>query len=400
MVTIIAFIVILGIIIFVHELGHFLAAKISGVGVETFAFGFPPKIWGKKIKGTEYKINLVPFGGYVKLLGEGEDPEEVELINIEKNMDGKKAKKLFDVGTLHLLFIFSAGVLMNILLAIVAVWLLFMVGFKPIELGALSQKIYPGISGNGGIHSSLAVKIDEVEKSTPADKKGLKAGDIITKVDGKNVYFSNEVISAIQGVVTDQGAKVDLTILRDGSEKNYQLLTYKSKLKDSQGKEIEVNRIGIVLETTGKIQAGPFSALKASFIACGNILKFTLIGIGDLFYKIFFHFQLSKNIAGPIGVIAGTSYYAHLGLTAVIQFAVILSIGVALFNILPIPALDGGYVAFTIIESVIRRRIPTMVKNYLTLAGFASLIILILIVSYRDFMTFDVGNYLLKLIGK
>jgi regulator of sigma E protease len=399
MVTFIAFIVILGIIIFVHELGHFLAAKICGVGVETFAFGFPPRIWSRKFKGTEYKINLIPFGGYVKLQGEGKDTEEVGLINVEKDKN-RKTKNLFDVGTLESIFIFSAGVLMNILIAVLAVWMLYLVGFKPIELGQLSQKIFPGIDGNGGVESTLEVKVEEVEKDTPAAQEGLKTGDTILEVDGKKVYFAGEVVTAIQEVADENGAKVDLKVKSGSETRDVELSTYKSKVKDNRGQEHEINRIGILMNTTGEIQSGIASGLKSALITTGNIVKYTLLGIGDLFYKIFAKFQLSENIAGPIGVVAGTSYYAQLGISALVQFAVILSVGVALFNILPIPALDGGYVAFTIIESIIRKKIPTSVKNALTLGGFAALILLILIVTYRDFISFGVSNYLLKLIGK
>lgn len=404
MITFLAFVIILGVIIFVHELGHFLAAKAFGVGVETFAFGFPPKIWSKKVKGTVYKINLIPFGGYVKLLGENEDREEDSSIVEEDNKKEKKSNKqvgknLYDVGTVEHLVIFSAGAAMNILVAMLGVWLLFVIGFTPIELGPLSQEIYPGIDGLGGIESTLDVKIEDVEKDTPADKEDLRPGDIIRKVDGVTVYFSGEVINIIQGKVDEDGAKVVLSIERNGEILEKELSTYKSKVKDNQGNEQEINRVGIVLDTVGELQAGPLTAVKAAAISMFNIIKFTFIGIWDLFYKIFTSFSLSENIAGPIGVVAGTSYYAQLGIIALLQFAIILSIGVALFNILPIPALDGGYVMFTLIESIIGRKIPMRVKNALTLAGFAALILLIIIVSARDFISFGVTNYLLELIG-
>lgn len=403
MITAITFIIVFGLIVFVHELGHFLAAKFLGVGVKTFAFGFPPKLWSKKIGETEYAINLIPFGGYVKLEGEYEETDEVDtIISENKGIESKKPKsrKLFDQRPLGLLLIFSAGVLMNILTAVVILWICFMVGFKPIELGQFSQKVYPGINGSNGVKSSVEVKIDEVEKNTPAEKNGLQKNDVIVKVDGKNVYFADEVVNIIQGKVTDKGAKVDLVIKRDNGLLEKTLNTYKSNLKGANGKEYEVNRVGIVLETTGKLKANPINAIKAAVISVGNLTKFTIVGIGDFFGKIFTKLNLSENVVGPIGLVVTTGYFAHLGIGAIVQFAAILSLSVALFNILPIPALDGGYVAFTVIEVAIRRKISLKVKSIVNMVGFAALIALMVAVSFRDFITFDVGQYILKLIGR
>jgi regulator of sigma E protease len=409
MTTFITFVIVFGLIIFVHELGHFLAAKFLGVGVKTFAFGFPPRLWSKKIGETEYAVNLIPFGGYVKLEGETEETEEIDTIILEEKRSGKergakknsqKSGKLYDQKPSGLLLIFSAGVLMNILAATVIIWFCFIVGFKPIELGEYSQKVYPGIDGSAGVISTLEVKIDEVEKNTPAEKEGVKSGDIVLEVDGKKVYFGGEVVKIIQSKATDKGARVQLKIKRGNQKLDKTLSTYKSKIKDSKGKELEVNRVGLVLETTGKLKAGPFSAISASVTSSWHLTKYTIIGIVDFFGKILTQLKLSDKVVGPIGLVVVTNYFAHLGLGAIVQFAAILSLSVALFNILPIPALDGGYIAFTLVEVSSKRKISLKTKNIINLIGFSALIVLMLFVTFRDFFAFDVWDFILKLTGR
>jgi len=403
MITAITFILVFGFIIFIHELGHFLAAKYAKVGVKVFAFGFPPKIWSKKVGQTEYKINLIPFGGYVKLEGEDEETDEIETIIVEKEhakRNSKKTNKLFDQSAGTLLLIFSAGVLMNLISAFIILVFLFLVGFKPIELGEFSRNIFPGVNGEGGIKSTVQVVVAEVESDTPAEKEGIKQGDVILKVDGKEIYFSDELVTVVRSRITENGAKVSLTIERNGQTITKNLSTYKSKVKVSDNEEKEVNRIGIVPETKGTLQGGLFSAIRAAFITEVGIAKYTIIGIYDFFSRIFTQFKLSENMVGPIGLVVVTNYFSHLGIEAILQFAVILSISVALFNILPIPALDGGFIAFTLVELATRKKIPLRIKNTITLVGFALLMGLMIIVTFRDFFTFDVWQYILKLINK
>ncbi|MEI7690441.1 MAG: M50 family metallopeptidase [bacterium] len=403
MITAITFILVFGFIIFIHELGHFLAAKYAKVGVKVFAFGFPPKIWSKKVGETEYKINLIPFGGYVKLEGEDEETEEIETIIVEKKRNSAtrgKTNKLFDQNAATLLLIFSAGVVMNLVSAFLILVLLFIVGFKPIELGEFNRNIFPSVDRAGDIKSTVRVVVAEVEKNTPAEKEGIRKGDIIVSVDGKKVYFSDELVSIVRSRITKNGANVNLTIDRDGQTLTKSLTTYKSKIKTSDNQEKEVNRIGIVPETDGTLKGGLFASMKAAFITEVGIAKYTVIGIYDFFSKIFTQFKLSENMVGPIGLVVVTNYFSHLGLEAILQFAVILSVSVALFNILPIPALDGGFIAFTLIEIVTRRKIPLRLKNTINLVGFALLMSLMIIVTFRDFFTFDVWQYILKLVNK
>jgi regulator of sigma E protease len=396
MITALTFIIVFGLIVFVHELGHFTAAKLLKVKVHVFAFGFPPRIWSKKVGDTEYAINLIPFGGYVRLEGENEELEDKK--STSKKTDGSKS--LLELKAPGLLLIYSAGVLMNVFAAFILVWLCFVIGFQPIDLGNYNQKIFPGVNNTSGIHSTVAIKVDQVETNTPAEKVGIRAGDKIIKVDNKNVYFTEDVIDEIQSKVTKNGATVDLTINRDGSTLEKTLSTYKAKVKLVDNQTVETNRIGVVLETDGNLKTNPINAIGVAAKTTWNIAKYTIYGIVDFFVKIFTQFRLTQNVVGPIGLVEVTNYFAQLGVMAVVQFAIILSISVALFNILPIPALDGGYVAFTLAELISKRKISLKTKNIIVMIGFLLIIALLVVVTFRDFITFDVWNFILKLFGR
>jgi len=396
MITVLAFIFVFGLIVFVHELGHFLAAKAFGVEVKTFAFGFPPRIWSKKVGKTTYAINALPLGGYVSLRGE----DEYDLYNeIAKDLGEKmteeqyqaalvqaKEKESVNNGSLlskkpwQLITIFVSGVVMNILLAIVLLYICFLVGFQPI-FGNMWQ--HPGIS------NSLKVAITEVEKNTPAETEGIKPGDVIVAVDGTKYYTSTDVLAVIRGKNTSDGAKVTLDIKRGNESMVKTLSTYKAKVAATGG-EKEVSRIGIVLETQGKVRGNIVSGLGAAISEVIGAIKITFIGIFDLFGQLFTKFQLSDNVSGPVGIVVATNYFASLGFIYLLQFAFVLSVSLAVFNILPIPGLDGGHIAIVLTEAITRRKFSTKAKNIIQLVGFGALILLMIAVSVKDFINFDI----------
>jgi regulator of sigma E protease len=376
MLTIISLILILGLLVFVHELGHFVAAKIIGVEVKTFAFGFPPRLWSKKIGETTYAINALPLGGYVSMRGEGDVEDE-----------GKEAENphsLVSKTPWQQLFVFVSGVLMNVVLAFVLLYLSFLIGFQP---------IYSGMWEHPGVQNNLQVSITDIEKGTPAEAEGLQAGDIIKQVEGKDVYLSNEVLTIIRGQNTDSGSKVKLTILRNGESMQKTLTTYKAKVAGSGGKEVEVSRVGVVLETSGKIKGNIFSSFGAAFSEVGHILKLTFIGIVELFQQLLLKFTVSDNVTGPVGIYMATGYFASLGFMYLVQFAALLSLSLAVFNILPIPGLDGGHIATIAVEAITRKKFPTKTKNMIQLVGFGLLIILMITITIKDFINFDIMGY-------
>ena len=202
-ITVLALIFVFGVIVFSHELGHFIAAKLLGVKVETFAFGFPPRLWEKKIGQTTYALNVIPLGGYVNLKGEDEISEQS---NVKPDSDSLWAKKPWEK-----IVIFAAGVVMNFILAVILLSICYMVGFAPIA---------PGMADFPGITTTQHVEIASVEKNAPADKQGIVSGDTIVSVDGKKTLTSNDVISAISAAASGGRNTVQVELLHQGNRES------------------------------------------------------------------------------------------------------------------------------------------------------------------------------------
>jgi regulator of sigma E protease len=397
MITVLAFIFVFGLLVFVHELGHFLAAKAFGVEVKTFAFGFPPRLWEKKVGETTYAINALPLGGYVSLRGEDEYDlyneiakdlgEEATEEQYQTALDAARATENANTGSLlskktwQLITIFISGVAMNILLAIVLLYICFVVGFQP---------IYGEMWKHPGITNDLKAVVSEVEKGTPAETEGIKAGDVITRVDGQIYYTSADVLAVVRAKNTDEGAKVVLDIERDGQVMTKTLATYKAPVMGAGGKERLVSRTGLVLETSGTIRGGAISSIGASVSEVIKATKLTFVGVIDLFGMLITKLKLSDNVTGPVGIVVATNYFAKLGFVYLLQFAFILSISLAVFNVLPIPGLDGGHIAIVLTEAVTKRKFSTKTKNFIQLIGFGALISLMIAVSIKDFINFDI----------
>lgn len=397
MLTIIAFIFVFGLLVFVHELGHFLAAKAFGVEVKTFAFGFPPRIWSKKVGKTTYAVNALPLGGYVSLRGEDESAiynEAIEKLGegateerVEQAVVKARAEEQVNIGSMmakkpwQLVTIFISGVVMNLLLAVTLLYVCYLVGFQP---------IFGNMWEHPGVTNTLKVGIVEVEKGTPAETEGILPGDVILTVDGQNYYTSTDVLTVIRSKSTDDGAKVTLGIQRGSKQITKTLSTYKASVATSGGKQKEVSRIGIVLETNGKIRGNIISSVGASVSEVIKAIKLTFVGIFGLFGDLFTKFQLSDNVSGPVGIVVATNYFVGLGFIYLLQFAVVLSVSLAVFNILPIPGLDGGHIAIVLTEALTKRKFSSKTKGTIQLVGFAALILLMVAVSIKDFINFDI----------
>ncbi len=380
MITALAFIFVFGMLVFVHELGHFLAARLMGVTVKTFAFGFPPTLFKKKVGDTEYKLNLIPLGGYVSMLGE------------EEELTGDPKASNVDPGSLaakepwQIVIIMIAGVLMNVVLAIVLFAICYTVGFQPILEGASRHK---------GITNDMRVKIISVEKDSPAFKAGLAPSDIILSVDGKVVHTDTEVVSIISAKIDPVANVTKLVIKRGDSEITKDVAAYKSKVKLANGSEREVSRVGITLDNTGSVHGDFFSSVGAAFATVWDVTVLTFDGIIGLFRQLLLHFQISNQVSGPVGIVVMTNYFAQLGFVPLLQFAAVLSISLAIFNVLPIPALDGGQIIVTALEMVMRRKFSARTKNTVQLVGFAFIIGLFLIITVKDLLNFGIIKYII-----
>ncbi len=372
--TVILFLFILGILVFVHELGHFVAAKKLGVKVEEFAFGFKPKIWSVKKGETTYAINAIPLGGYCTLYGQDENL-------LEGNKKSKEPKdfdrSFMSKSPLSKIIILVAGVAMNFLLAWIIFTIILITGFEPLVSGMVEGR---------GVKILEPVKITSVEKNSPAQKVGLKKNDLILAVDNKAIGSSLEVVSKIY---EKNGKEATLEIKRGDQILNLGITPRKNPPKDS-------GPIGIGL-AGGKIGAVWY---KAPFVAMGQVGKLTgmTVGaVGNFVNKLFVKREISKEVSGMVGVGFATDVVRKLGLTYVLQFIALISVSLGVMNLLPIVPLDGGHVFVTVIEKIRKKRLSENQMQWFGMGGLAFILLLVVVTTYSDIMRFSVWDRLVNL---
>ncbi len=348
MTTLLATIFVLGLLVFVHELGHFLAAKRAGVRVERFSLGFPPKMFGWKIGETEYMISWLPLGGYVKLAGESlEEEESKQPYSLQVKPAWVKA------------IIFAAGPLMNFITALVLLWGVFFV------------------SGDVEIDKSRIV-IGNVAPGSPAEKAGIKPGDVVFSLNGERIARFDSLAEKIYAL---PGQPVALAWVSGSDTLRKTLVTMKEESYNEKGEKIFIGRIGIQ-------QA--FSRKPVGFLVAGERAGITTIAFtGQVvrFVRGLFTREFSlKSVGGPVFISKIAGQEASRGFSSLLFFTALLSVNLALLNLLPIPALDGGHLLFLVIEGVIRRPISIKARAIVTQIGFGLLLLLIVFVTYNDVM--------------
>ncbi len=354
MLTLLIFIIILGLLIFVHEFGHFLAARRAGVEVEEFGFGFPPRLFAtKKIKGTVYSLNLLPLGGFVKIRGEGGEEKENPKSFASKKISWR-------------VLILSAGVLMNLVLGIA----LLSAGFA---LGL------PTAVGDEEAFGNAKVQISFLEKDSPAEEAGIKIGDQILalkSVRGETSEISK--VSEVQNFVAEnKGGEVILT-LRRGQEV-FSLKTTPRELSPEGQGPLGVALARVVLVSYPLDQA-IWLGVKETF----QLLILIFSALGALIWGVFSNGQLVADVAGPVGIFSITGQAAQMGFIYLLQLTALLSINLAVINILPFPALDGGRIFFLILEKIKGSPVSLKVEQAVHAAGFSLLILLMIVITLRD----------------
>lgn len=344
---IIVFILILSILILVHELGHFIAAKKNGVKVEEFGLGFPPRIFSRKIGETIYSINLLPLGGFVKVYGE-------EYHEKTKN---KKRAFVYKKPWQKALIIVS-GVIGNLLLA----WVL------------LSYLATQGIQV-----PTNQVVIEDVQKNTPAQIAGLKKGDII-----KAVKFENKVIlvkkpeDLIKIANNKTGKEMLLSIKNTKGEESFVRLSARKNYPKNQGP------LGVSISAT-ELKKYPF--FQAPIIGIEYTYKYLILilaGFGELLKNLFTFQKPAFEIAGPVGIAQFTGQALKVGQGALLEFMAILSINLAVLNIFPFPALDGGRLAFVLYEWVTKKQINKNFERSANTIGMLILLSFVFIITIND----------------
>ena len=433
--TILSFIIVLGILVTAHELGHFLVAKALGIGVERFSIGFPPKMFGFTRGETEYCISWIPLGGYVKLKGEG--PEEDEII------EDPDDPKLFSARPpLQRAAVILAGPVMNLIFAFMVMPLVFVAGVavssyfdEPpvtawVEPGSLADKagIVPGdliLSVNGqdtatwelffeeasrtgdnnlniqvqgaagirwvnlelgeaeggliGIQPPLEPVIGALTPGFPAQKAGVKEGDLILSLGHIPVHHWSEMARIIHA---SAGKALTLKVQRGEEELS---LSVTPTLDEKTGKGL----IGIAPLSKSDIRRfGPAEALSKGYDENMRLLKLTFSFVWDLVTG-----QSSiKNMGGPIMIFQVTGQVARAGMGQFLHFMAFLSLQLGILNLFPIPVLDGGHLVFLTAEGIMRRPLDLRTREMAQRVGFFLLITLIVVISYNDIVRILAGR--------
>ncbi|MDD3939996.1 MAG: site-2 protease family protein [Candidatus Pacebacteria bacterium] len=398
--TILIFIIILLVLVLVHEAGHFFAAKISKVRVDEFAFGFPPKLFSKKKGETTYSFNAIPIGGYVKIYGENGLDQEGEQKKTEKDLLKEKPDFKRSFAHKHPLikiFILSAGVIMNLILAYIFITAsVYSTTTFAIDRNSEEYKIFVD---EGRIRNET-VLIANVLKNSPAEMAGLKVGDEVLKIylnsedvigqvsDKKSIDLDrasgDEITQEVSETINDEENKHgDSITIEYKSREGEELSTTLAGVYNVEGNK-DKKMIGIAFAKTATINLKLSEAIKMGFSQTVEFTELTLVGFKDLFVNLFTKGDFSKDITGPVGIFGMVGDAASLGFNYLLLFSAVLSISLAIFNILPFPALDGGRILFVLIEWISGKRISEKWQGLLNGAGFILLIILMIVVTVKD----------------
>ncbi len=364
MITALLFFIVLGILVFVHELGHFVVAKWAGIRVDEFGLGFPPRLFGKKIGETIYSLNLIPFGGYVKIFGENADDEPSPDAGPEQDRARNFSRKNRAVQAAVL----SAGVCANVIFA----WLIISAGF----MAGMPTPV--GTYGPGDIINPR-LEVTGVTASSPADRAGLRPGDVIAGLSAGGAVTSatpspDEVVNFI-----DSHGTVPITIdVSRGSA--HEVFTVIPKQGILAGRPA----IGISMDEIGTAQFSFFRAFWEGAKTTGDVLQSIVVGLYGFFVQLFtFQANLSE-VSGPVGIANLVGDAAALGFINLVMLTAFISLNLAVINIIPFPALDGGRLLFVVVEAIRRKALPARVTLIANSVGFALLIALMVVVTYKD----------------
>jgi len=342
-----AFVVVIGILVFIHELGHFLAARLCKVGVDVFSLGFGPKLFKKKYGRTEYCISAIPLGGYVKMVGEEPgttiDPADASLSFNHKSLLKKS-------------IIVAAGPAFNFLLSLFIFYVLYQFS---------------------GLYMATPV-VGKVMENTPAQAAGLQSGDIIKEID-KQPIESFEDISKV--ISTGTGKELNIVIQRGGQLTYVTLIPEKRVGKNVFGEDVDKYVIGILgTGETFHISLSPLQAMGRSISDTYGLVKLTILSV----VKMVTGSVSADNLGGPLMIAQMAGEQAKAGVVNFVWFIALLSVNLGIINLFPIPVLDGGHLMFFGIEAVTGKSVSEKLREKLIQFGAAMLVALMVFVFYND----------------
>jgi len=433
MITFLAFIFVLSLLVFVHELGHFTVAKLSGIGVERFSIGLPPRLMGVRIGETEYCLSMIPFGGYVKMTGQDDfsyDESEDDVIGPE-DFRGKPVPVKIAV--------LVAGSLMNLFTAVFIFSLLFWTeGFpeKSNRIGYVTEGTYakelglkPGDeivaldgekiemldqalfslftednvtltvrdhSGERTVHVKRKLKeyedfgvlpyydakIERTIEESPAETAGFMPGDIVRAIDDE--FIDGGWIHMTEIIRINPDREIVFTVERNGSNIRIPVVVGHQVEQTPDGSKKTVGKVGLAIRYS-TIKVGGFEAIRLAFDRTIYIAVHTL----DFFVKLVTGRMSPKLLGGPVLIaqIAGES--AKSGLSSLMGFTAFISINLRVLNLLPFPVLDGGHITILLIETVIRRKFSVRVRMAIQQAGSIILLLFMIYITFNDILRFD-----------
>ena len=335
----------------VHEFGHFIVAKRLGVGVEKFSFGFGPKLFSVKRGGTEYLISAIPLGGYIKMAGD--EPGEKLTGEICEFLSRKVSDRFK---------IIFAGPLLNYVLAFLIFSVIFMFGSP-----------------------TLTTEVGSLLKDYPAQKAGMLIGDKVLKVDGKNVKYWEDMTEITHKHLE---GPVRLLVERKGVRLDVELQPIIRETRDIFGNNTKIALLGI--SPSQKMESVKYPPLQSLGMGFKKLIELTSLTCKAIWYIITGRMSMKESMTGPIGIFIITSQAAQMGFIYLVHLMAILSASLAIFNLLPLPVLDGGHILFLIIEKIRGRALSLKTQEVIANVGIGFLIMLTVFIFYNDIAKFRV----------
>ncbi|MFH1577480.1 MAG: RIP metalloprotease RseP [Candidatus Omnitrophota bacterium] len=359
--SILIFVGVLSILIIVHEFGHFMFARKMGVKVEQFSLGFGPRLFKWKVKDTEYTICAIPLGGFVKLAGD--DPEEFKGKPDEylSKSVGQRAGIIF------------CGPLLNYVLAFLCFWLIFFLGFP-----------------------NLTCRVGGVIDNFGAKAAGIEAGDKILAIDGQAVELWEEMQKIIHE--NKQAPMVVVSVLRNEQQLEIPVKITQEEVATIWGEKKTIGLMGI--KPADEFIAVRYGPIKSLFMGAGRLFNFTTLTIKSLTWMALGKMPFRQSVTGPLGIFYITKEAAGLGFVPLIQVVAIISMSLAIFNLLPLPVLDGGHILFLLIEKIRGKRLSARIEKLITQIGFSIILLLIISVFYNDLLKYGVFDKISQLWSK
>ena len=358
MLSLVSFIIVLSILVIVHEFGHFIVAKKIGVRVEKFSIGFGPEIIGVTKGDTRYSISIIPLGGYIKLSG-------------ETTLEGAKGAKweYLSRTVWERMRIIFAGPLLNYILAFLIFSFVFMSGSP-----------------------ALTSRIGKVMPGYPAESAGLKSDDKILNINGKDVIYWEDVTKIVH---TSKNIEMKLLVERDGKHTTFLVMPKSQDTKTIFGSKKNISIIGIA--PSDEVIYVKYGFFKAIYMGAERLWMLTYITCRALWASITGAIPVKESMTGPIGIFYITGQAAKLGMVYLLQLMGVLSASLAIFNLLPVPVLDGGHILFLTIEKIRKRPVSIKMQESITQVGMSLLIVLMLFVFYNDFVRFEIFEKIVHL---